>query len=103
MGPAGYGSASGAIKELVSIGAVEGVHYRMSAEGEDIKDFVLAIDTGPAVVLMQGGFDIIATPEFSKFAVLNAAGMELVGGNLTARKMRAGTLPGEAVYVLAVD
>src|SRR5258708_39037559 len=103
MEPAGYGSASGAIEELVRIGAVEGIHYRLSAEGEKIADFVLAIDNGPMILTMKGGFETMETAGFSKFAVLNAEGMKLVGGNMTAKKMRDGTLPAEAAYVLAVD
>ncbi len=102
-GDFGYGSASGAIKELARIGAVEGVHYRLSGEGEDIKDFILAIDTGPMVVTMKGGFEMVTSPGFSTFAVLNPAGMELVGGSITAKSMREGKIPAEAAYVLAVD
>ena len=102
MHPAGYGSASGAIKELIRIGAVEGVHYRLSNEDEDIKDFILAIDTGPMVVTMKGGFEIQATADFAQFAILNADGMEWVGGAMTAKQMRSGKVPPEVAYVLAV-
>jgi len=101
--PAGYGSASGAIKELARIGAVEGVHYRLSTDGENITDFVLVIDTGPMVVTMKGGFEVMKTPDFGQFAILNAAGMKLVGGSMTAKQMRDGKLPAEAAYVLGVD
>jgi len=103
MEPAGYGSASGAIKELARIGAVEGVHYRLSTDGEDITSFILAIDTGPMIVTMQKGFEVMKTPDFGQFAILNPAGMELVGGSVTAASMRAGKIPSEAAYVLGVD
>jgi hypothetical protein len=101
--PVGYGSTSGAIKELAKIGAVEGVHYRLSAEGEDITDFILAIDIGPMIVTMEKGLEVMKTPDFSTFAILNPAGMELVGGSVTAASMRAGKIPAEAAYVLSVD
>jgi hypothetical protein len=104
MHPAGYGSASGAIQELARIGAVEGVHYRLSADGEDIKDFIIAIDTGPMVVTMKGGFEAVPVDgPPGTFAVLNPAGMELVGAGMTAVQMREGKIPAEAAYVLAVE
>ncbi len=104
MEPTGYGSVSGAIQELRRIGAVEGVHYRLSAAGEDIKDFIIAIDNGPMVVTMKGGFEVAPVDgPLGTFAVLNADGMELVGAGMTAVQMRKGKVPAEAVYVLAVS
>lgn len=101
--PAGYGSLSGAIQELRRIGAVEGVHYRLSVEGELLTDFKLAVDTGPMVVTMIGGFDTVQMPGSSGvFPLLTAEGMELVGAGVTAAKMRKGTLPSEIAYAVAV-
>ena|SRR5690242_766188 len=103
MGPAGYGSASGAIKELERIGAIEGVHYRMSTAGERLTDFVFAVDNGPMVITMLGGFEVLETAELTSFAILNPDGMELVGAGISAAQMRAGKIPAEAVYVLSAD
>ena len=102
--PEGYGSASGAVEELKKIGAIEGFHYRMSTQGERITDFVLAIDNGPMVAILEGGFQVVPMGNLpSAFAVLNPAGMEFVGAPVTAAQMRDGKIPAEAAYVLAVE
>lgn len=102
-GPAGYGSISGAIRQLRETGAVEGVHYRMSRDDESITDFVIAIDRGPMVVTMAGGFEVVRMPgSKGSFAILNADGMEFVGAGMTAQQMRSGKIPAEAAYVLDV-
>lgn len=104
MIPAGYGSAAGAIEELHRIGAVEGVHYRLSNPGEDINDFVVALDNGPMILTYTSGVTLAATPDSpARFAVLNADGMQLVGGGMTAVQMRKGKMPAEAAYILTVE
>ena len=95
-------SISGAVENLREIGAVEGIHYRMSVDGEFITDFKLAVDNGPMIVTMLAGYDVVRMSPDQAFPVVNADGIELIGGQLTAAKMRRGSLPAEMVYLLVV-
>jgi hypothetical protein len=98
-------SAVGGISDLRKFGAVEGVHYRVVKSGEEITGFPVAFDIGPMVELMKLDEDTVFMPgpDFDGFAVVNAAGMKLVGCPLIAGAMRAGSLPAEVAYLTKAD
>lgn len=98
-------SASGGISELQEIGAEEGIHYRISAPGEDITKYPIAFDRGPMVELLavDEANAFTADPDFGGFAIVNADGMQLVGCHGIAAVMRSGEMPGEAAYLVVPD
>src|SRR5580765_8589618 len=85
-------SAVGAIQDLVRLGAVQGVHYRVSQPDEDIAKYPIAFDYGMKVeVLVEAEKITFSTdPGFAGFAIVNASGMELVGCPGLAQTMRDG-------------
>lgn len=98
-------SASGAISDLRKLGAVEGVHFRVSPPDEDITRYPVAFDRGMMVELVQldEGSQFMTEPGFEGFAIVTAQGMELVGCPRIAGLMRDGDIPAEVAYLATPD
>lgn len=98
-------SASGAISDLQKLGAVEGVHYRISQSSETMAGYAVAVDTGPMVELMKfdGDVEYKPEPDFAGFAIVNAECMAMIGCQGIATMMRDGTLPAEVAYMASPD
>lgn len=98
-------SASGAISDLQKLGAVQGVHYRISEDSETLAAYAVAVDTGPMVELMKfdGHVEYNPEPGFAGFAIVNADCMAMIGCQGISMMMRDGTLPDEVAYMAAPD
>lgn len=98
-------SASGAISDLQKLGAVQGVHYRISEDSETLAGYPVAVDRGNLVELMKFGVDVEYKPEpdFAGFAIVNADCMAMIGCQGISMLMRDGTLPAEVAYMAAPD
>lgn len=100
-----HASAIGGINDLRRIGAVEGTHFRVSAPGEDITKYLVAVDTGQLVELLNFDGDTKFIPQlgFQGFAIVNADAMAMVGCPGIAGYMRDGSLPAEIAYLAVAD
>jgi hypothetical protein len=97
-------SASGAISDLQKLGAIEGIHYRISHSEDSLAGYAVAVDTGPVVELMKfDGAVCQSEPGFAGFAIVNADCMQMIGCHGIAGLMRDGTLPAEVAYMAVPD